>query len=70
MSKETGISVETLSMIKTVEKKVEDNRRKNELFLEEQSEKKNLQMLVHLAGQIRFYYQMKRTTTMPLNGLV
>ena len=46
MSKETGISVETLSMIKTVEKKVEDNRRKNELFLEEQSEKKNLQMLV------------------------
>lgn len=70
MSKETGISVDTLKMIKQVETKVNDNKKKNVDYMLEQEGKKDLQQLIQLANQIRFMFTTKRSTTMPMAALV
>jgi hypothetical protein len=70
MSKQTGISIETLKAIKKAETTTNEKRRKNAEYVEEQQGKKDLQQLVQLANQIRFHFQMKRVNTLPLNALV
>ena len=64
MSKKTGLSIETLRMVKKVESKVTARKEQTQKSMGEQAHRQKQQTLTNLASQIRYTMQMKRTTTL------
>ena len=70
LAKSTGLSIETLRMIKKVEDKVIEKKKETQLVMNEQVHKQRQQTLINLASQIRYIMQMRRTGTLQMNILL
>jgi NADH dehydrogenase/NADH:ubiquinone oxidoreductase subunit G len=70
LSKETGISVETLKVIKAVESSVRESRKAQTQMLEDQKSKQKYQQLSQLAQIIRQITLFKNTTTFTISDLI
>ena len=70
LSKQTGLSLETLRMIKKVEDKVTEKKEATQKSVNEQADKQRHQTLTNLASQIRYLYQMRNTSTLQMAVLL
>lgn len=70
LSKQTGISVETLKQIKAVENSVRETKQVKTKLLEEQKGKQKCQQLTSLAATIRQITLYKNTSTFTLSDLI
>jgi hypothetical protein len=70
LSKQTGISVETLKQIKAVENSVRETKQIKSKMNEEQKGKQRCQQLTALAATIRQITLFKNTSTFTLSDLI
>jgi hypothetical protein len=70
LSKQTGISVETLKQIKAVENSVRETKQIKSKMYEEQKGKQRCQQLTALAATIRQITLFKNTSTFTLSDLI
>ena len=70
LSRQTGLSMETLRLIKKVEDKVTERKQETTKIIDEQMDKQLEQSLCSLASSIRYIFQMHRTGTLQMHLLV
>ena len=70
LSRQTGLSMETLRLIKKVEDKVTERKQETTKIIDQQMDKQVEQSMCSLASSIRYIFQMRRTGTLQMHQLI